>query len=278
MSTSASDKASFSNLSFLGRTVSTEDVWRFYKLAAAESDQAGYSGEQLKRLLDPVSGMGRIESKTEYFKDNYCRQVGDAVRRIFALSNRPRILDVCAGTGTQSILFALLGADVVSLDYHQGQLDTLRARVEFYAKNTGRSLSIAAETADVKSADFTRFGSFDAVYSHIGVGRLLTAEEIFDKIGSRIRAGGLLLLKNGNPDCFWLSAAGRTPADSSRARYRKAAARHGFEILATNGTAGLPRPLWSFGAASKLASRTLENFLPFQINIAYVFRKAGEGP
>lgn len=269
----ASRAASFSNMPFLGPTMSTEDVWHFYELAAAEAVQADYTPGQRKHLLDPVSGMGRIQSKAGYFKDNYCRQVSAAVLSIFALGSRPRILDVCAGTGTQSILFALLGAEVVSLDYHDGQIDALKARVDFYTRMTGRHLALVTEKADVKMFDFSRLETFDAIYSHIGVGRLLSAEEIFEKMGPHIRPGGLLLLKNGNPDCLWLSAMGRTPSDSSRVRYRKAAEEHGFEMLGADGTAGLPRPLWLFGAASRLISRVLERLLPFQINIAYTFRK-----
>lgn len=262
---------------YLRRPISeltADDMWAFYQVTHEEVAHPAYSELHRRRLLDYKSGMGPMLSREAYFKQNYCAPLRNAVAAIFSRFPNPRILDVCCGTGTQSILFALLGGTVVGLDYHGGQLETFRQRLAFYREKFQVELPIDTFNADAKSVDFPSFGVFDAVYSHIGIGRLETAEAIFRRLGRVLRPGGLLILKNGNPQCLWLRAVGRASCDDRRGEYLRCAKANGFEVIRATGTAGLPRPLWRFGTVSRALDGVFRPFTQLQLSIEYIFRKA----
>lgn len=262
----------------LVESITEDDILAFYCLVGEELQSGGYNSAQREALLDDTCGLGRLFSDETYFKENYCRPFSRAVAHIFGVSKAPRILDLCCGTGTQSLFFAFMGASVEAVDYDSAQLSALQRRVGFYQNETGVHLPIAVQQADATTIDLASLGSFDAIYSHIGIGGLDRAERIFSRAASALRPGGLLVLKNGNPDCVWLRLRGRQPRDSRRSEYLTEAPAHGFRAVSVQGTAGLPRQAWRPVILGRLVSRLLSLFLPFQLSINYVFERLPDEP
>lgn len=264
----------------IGFPASPEDlrpdhIWDFYQRAEQERVEGGYGEDELRHLFDYVSGVGTMRSNKAYFMRNYCEPLCNAVKDIFGTGASPRILDVCCGTGTQALMFAILGGRVVGLDYNEGQLATLRTRKAYYEGRTGLDLDIEIVQASVFDFDFASLGTFDAAYSHIGVGRLLSAEEIFDRIGATLRPSGVLALKNGNPQCLWLRVFGRAQKDSPRRRYIAAARERGYAVERAAGPTALPKKLWAIPAAARGFDAVFGGVLPLQMSLAYTFRKPG---
>lgn len=184
------------------------------------------------------------------------------------------MLDVCCGSGTQSLLFAFLGASVVGVDNSHEQLELFGKRIRYYETHSGKTLNIRLIKADVTIHDFQQLAKFDTIYSYIGIGQLQCAETVFEKFCGLLNSGGLLILKNGNPECKWLSFFGKPPPDSTRNEYRTVAAKYGFDVIRAEGTAGLPRQFWGITPFSLRLSRALSRFLAFQLSISYTFQKA----
>ena len=103
-------------------------------------------------------------AKATCFRAHFARPMAIALRHLFGTgSPRPRILDLGCGMGTQSLLFALLGAEVLGVDLDGGALETLGARMLFYEQKCGRPLAIERFEADTFSFDYQAHGPFDGI-------------------------------------------------------------------------------------------------------------------
>jgi SAM-dependent methyltransferase len=253
--------------------LSIRNIWKFYCNIHLECDFCRFSSEEKEKVFDYYCGFGNISSRFAYYKQAYCRPLYRAIREIFSRSREPRILDVCCGVGTQAILFSLLGASVVGLDYDDAQLQIMRKRIDVYDQYLSSRLDILLHIGDVHTQDFSQFGAFDVIYSHCGVGHLLAADDVFLRVSQCLRPGGLVVLKDGNPQCLWLRAVNRRASCTSRDEYLSSAQNHGFMPLLVRGTTGVPRPLWLLGEATRLPDAVLRRFLPFDMQIEYIFEK-----
>ena len=69
----------------------------------------------------------------------------EAIRR----SERPVVFDAGCGFGSESYLFAALGAEVVAVDAEEEKIEIARARQPYFEELFGRRLTIRFETADL---------------------------------------------------------------------------------------------------------------------------------
>lgn len=253
--------------------LSVDDVWDFYQNVYLERMLGNFSETEGEKVFDYKSGLGNMSSRCAYYRQAYCRQLHRAVRTIFGRHEHPRVLDVCCGTGSQALLFALLGAFVVGIDHDPGQLQAMRKRIEFYAQQFPGRVNIVTKQADVRSQPLVAFGMFDVVYSHMGIGRLLPADEVFRRASDCLGPGGLVVLKNQNPQCAWLRPVGIHPPDSPRREYLRCADRYGFKPLVAHGTTAIPRPLWLLGDVTRFVDAALKALVVLQISIEYIFEK-----
>lgn len=257
--------------------VSADDCWAFYCNSYAEHRFPELDSADIERLFDFKCGVGQMPGRHGYFQHAYCRLLASAATVIFRASARPRILDICCGTGTQAIFFALLGAEVVGIDFDSGQIALAKKRAAAYADLLGVPLAFEAAVEDVLALDFGTLGTFDAVYSHGGICGLMGAEDVFRRLQVLLKPGGIAVLRAGNPSCLWLSLLGRRPRDSSYPDFLAAARKAGFELRSVLGTSGIPRPLWLGGEAMLAADRLMRRLRPFQINLQYCFVKSPRG-
>lgn len=250
------------------RDVSVDDVYHFMNNLQHEKIAAGYGPEHVQRMFSMSKGAGRLWAE-DYYKQTICRPLQRATRAIFERFASPRIMDVACGNGTQAILFALFGAEVFGFDIDAGQIDSLRERVSYYSRVAGRELPVEAQVANVLETDARQFGTFDVVFSWGGLGRILSADKNFETFGPALKPGGLLILHNANPHCLWYDLA-RVPVSgrdkSSLSEYRAAAAKHGFRILAGDGTTALPQQFWKAKALATWPDGFLRNVGKLQMH------------
>ncbi len=253
--------------------LSLDDVWDFCRNVHLERRLCGLLPDEEARLFDVKCGFGNLGARFAYYRQMYCRPLLRSVRAVFGRFENPRILDAGCGTGTQAILFGLLGASVVAVDRDEGQLRTMRKRVAYYEKVFRDRPAVWIEQADLCSCDFSRWAPLDAVYSHLAIGHVLSAEETFRRLAPWIVPGGLLIMKNSNPRCLWLRAAGVKPDTPSRREYLRSARQHGFAPLVARGATGIPRPLWVLGDLLRIPDAFLRRLGAFQVNIEYIFER-----
>jgi SAM-dependent methyltransferase len=255
----------------VGARLSLHDIWGFYQNVYAEAAEGLYDAGDHARVFDYFCGFGNMAANPNYYRRHFCAPLQRATASIFRDGGHPRVLDLCCGVGTQSILFALLGAQVVAVDVDADELATMRKRIGYYEQRSGRTLDIVVRQADLRQAGLADFGAFDSVYSHFGIDQLRTAEEIFSEASRSLRPTGTVLLKAMNPQCIWYGR-NRPPVDP-RGSYLDAARRHGFEPEIACGT-GLPRPFWRSVAVGQGLSQALGKVAAFNGAMEYAFRRS----
>jgi SAM-dependent methyltransferase len=227
----------------IGATIPLDDVGRFTDNVLVEAEIAGYPAPLREALLDHKQGCGVARTDPAYWRRAYAEPLARAVHRVFAdRPNNPTVLDIGAGTGTQSLLCAVLGARVTAVDLDATQLDTLRARISLYEQIVGAPLSIDVVAGD--ACDLEMIGPFDALYSHAAWSALLRPDDLFSTAARLQRAGGVLILKATNPRSVWARLARASVPDAPADAFRAAAQRHGYDVVDIRGTTSLPRAAW----------------------------------
>jgi SAM-dependent methyltransferase len=256
--------------------ISTESVWKFYKNIFTEIKHCAFSEKELEKIFDYHAGFGNIAARHFehlYYKQQFCSPLSREVKRAFNSFKKPIVLDLCCGVGMQSILFALLGATkVVAVDIDKLKLSAFRKRLDYYNSLLTKPLEIEILEADVLQQCLSKYGKFDVVYSHFGIGYLLPAEKIFEKLGVCVNSGGLILLEQANPE-YILSIFLRKIPVSPRKDFIRHAARFGFEVFSLRGLASFPRPLWRIGGLMKHLDEVVCHISPLNIGLEYAFKK-----
>jgi len=250
---------------------SVDDIWRFYRNAYLEPDLFGLQEADVARLFDYYCGYGNLDRNPAYFRHQFCVPMRRAIEAAFAPTARPRLLDLCCGVGTPSLLFALLGATVTAVDFDLGQLATLKRRIAGYAEAIGRGLHIDLRQTDLKSTPFADFGRFDVIYSHFGVDQLDNADGILRRAADALRPGGRLILKAMNPQGLWSLAPGSRPPVDPCGAFLQAARAHGFQVVRAGGT-GLPRAVWNVPRLAAAVSARLAQTMSLNTAIEYIFQ------
>jgi 2-polyprenyl-3-methyl-5-hydroxy-6-metoxy-1,4-benzoquinol methylase len=193
---------------------------------------------------------------------------------MFGRWKSPRVLDIGCGTGGQAILFAASGASVVGLDLDELQISTARKRIEYFEQCT-RKLDIRIETADVTQCDFASYGQFDVAYSHGCIARYVRAEEVFKRLRPALSPGGLVIMKNQNPNSLAMRAMRMGGDLSNREDFLRAAKDCGFRSVVVSGTTAVPRKLWFAGEGTHVVDWFLRWIKPLQIHLELIFEKTG---
>lgn len=150
---------------------------------------------------NPLTGMER-QVFNEYYT-NYLRQFSPYVQHHFAAQTseitaairartRPRLLEVGAGCGTESLWFALLGADVTAVDLVAERLAVARARRDWLQQHLVRKLS--AEFLEVSLFDFDTPRGFDLIWLEQTFHHLEPREQVYDKLFSLLDPNGTLFI------------------------------------------------------------------------------------
>ena len=233
------------------------DIHAYYDNLRSELVAIDFPTAEKGAVTDSVCGTGRLFESREYFHNAYALPLSRAINLIFTPTRLPRLLDLCCGTGVQSILFAELGAQVTAVDNDAGRLSVANKRLHYYRTALARRLDLEFVERDVVESGLRGLGQFDAIYSHFGIGSIYGPDQLFNTSKSILAQDGVLVLKAGNPRHLVRRVRGKSLPDSSIAEYRAAAHRHGFRVLLTRGSTVSPRHFRRFCALA----RPLDNAL-----------------
>ncbi len=110
-------------------------------------------------MFDAIAG--RYDLMNDILSMGQVRLWRQRVKRILAPLPGERVLDLAAGTGTSSVVFASAGADCVACDFSLGMLMAGKARLASASARTGTSDSTSARTSTSDSTS-ARTGTSDS--------------------------------------------------------------------------------------------------------------------
>jgi SAM-dependent methyltransferase len=238
----------------------TEDhVSSFYDNVEHEVTSGILTAPQRDRVVGYYRRAGLLRTwRRPFFRHHFARTLAASAR---LLLSRPgaQILDLGCGFGTQTLLFALLGAEVVALDNDSDALDVVRRRVSLYERCSGRRLAVTAVHADATTFDFTSLAPLDGVHAMFAFNRMPRGDSVLRGLSCAMGASSRIALLDTN----WLSWRGRVigfdgPERWSPPRLAQALECEGFRILSHTGGFSLPPAAWVLGpfqGATALDSR-----------------------
>ena len=122
---------------------------------------------EVAAMFDALAG--RYDLMNDILSMGQVRLWRRRVQRILQAGPGDRVLDLAAGTGTSSVVFARSGADVVACDFSLGMLQAGQARLlkkdPFQDKTRGRVSFAAGDALHLPFKD----GAFDAVTISFGL-------------------------------------------------------------------------------------------------------------
>jgi SAM-dependent methyltransferase len=184
-------------------------IARFFALVRAEIrryDPAGRTSAELRRYLRPQFGPGGELSPLGVA--GYSARLRPAVQAVLSGPPGLRILDAGSGFGTESLLFAWLGARVTSVELIRERHEIARGRPEVFRGAGDPPLRV-----DFVHANILRFlqtaPAFDLIWAMEAISHIYPPERFLALARGRLAPGGVLAVSDPNRanPVAWLRAA-----------------------------------------------------------------------
>ena len=228
-----------------------ESLWRWFQNIANEIPLLSLSDDERRLFEGYYRAAGLLKGwRRPFFRHHYALPLLLAVVEFFKTAKRPRILDLGCGTGTQSLLFALLGADVVAVDMDESALDVFRKRKALYEYRSGRSLRISILSGNIFELNLHSVGPFSAVYSLFAFNMMQPARELLRRLEPHLTKQALFAIQDGNRGHFFNRFFRRRFA--SRDELRAGLSAVGFASVCHIGGYAIPPVFWHLISARLL--------------------------
>lgn len=223
----------------------TGDIIRWYNNIKHEIKTLSLPEELKKKYHEYYREAGLLNNifKYRFFHHHYSRLLYIVIKHIINMVPNCRILDLGCGTGTQALLFALLGAEVVGIDLDKEALQILEIRRKYYESKIGKSLKVTSHCVDAFKTDFGLYKPFDVVYSLFAFNMMQPSGKLLDILCQHLNPGALLFIQDGNKN-MWFNKLFRPRPVLSRSELKNVLVNRGFVNIEALGGYAIPPPLW----------------------------------
>jgi 2-polyprenyl-3-methyl-5-hydroxy-6-metoxy-1,4-benzoquinol methylase len=180
------------------RLAADASVAEFFGLVRDELrryDPAGRTSAELRRYLSPQFGPGGEPSPLGVA--GYSARVRPLVEVLSSAPAGLRILDAGSGYGTESLLFAWLGADVTAVELVRERHDLARIRGQAFPSRAGVPFRV-----EFVNANILRFlegaRTFDVIWTMEAISHIYPPERFLALARERLAPGGILAVSDPN--------------------------------------------------------------------------------
>ncbi len=234
-----------------GDTLTQYDIESWYHNINLELADVQLTIDQRDAFRGYYQEAGLVDrpAKQRFFLHHFGVPLSASVDHLVTTANvplgaAPVILDLGCGTGSQSLLFALLGASVSAVDMDSLVLGVLKKRKAFYEELAGRSLAINIVEEDAFSFCSQAEGLFDGVYSLFAFNTMQPSRELIAGLSRSMKNGGRLAIQDGNPTA-WLNRLFRRRDVLSPLQMSEELSHHGWQEAYQAGCTSVPYPVWN---------------------------------
>jgi len=130
-----------------------------------------------------------------YMQHHFSEQTREITEAI-GKSTSPRLLEVGAGCGTESLWFSILGAHVTAIDLAEDRLGVARARKAWLQENSDLGLHVEFKESSI--FDFRPQQNFDLIWMEQTFHHLEPRERVYTKLFELLKPGGTLVISEAN--------------------------------------------------------------------------------
>jgi len=129
-----------------------------------------------------------------YIKKYYSKQTEDFLQLISKI-NRPRALEVGCGCGTESLWFAMAGAEVLGVDLSDARLAVARERSDYLKRN---SFNINVIFQNLNLFDIKPDKEFDVIWMEQAFHHIEPRADVPGKLFELLKPGGYVVISEAN--------------------------------------------------------------------------------
>ncbi len=183
---------------------------RFLENLDIEIESQTFDDTEREKLIDVMARSLFDPAKRQLYLHRFSGLLGTAVSAMFATKLRPRVVDLGCGSGTVSLLFALLGAEVLALDMDPDLIRACRKRQALYEQYAS-PLGVHFECCDILSRSFASDSRFDGIYSLFAFNLMQPTQALICKLVPSLAPGGKLVVSDGNRESIYNQLFQRRP-------------------------------------------------------------------
>ncbi len=185
---------------FLPQSVETlkkGDILKYLQNLEIEIDQGLFTRSELLLLQDALYGKFLDKSRRPFFLYHFLPLWVNSVQTLFSESANPTVIELGCGTGTSSLLFAMLGAKVIGIEMNADLVVICNKRKEFYKNHVG-NLNVEFYQANTFEFPFEEHAPVDAFFSLFAFNLMKPADILLDRIIPALKRGGQIMIIDGN--------------------------------------------------------------------------------
>jgi len=263
------------------RTFCAADFDRHFKNAILEWEQVAFTEDERERLSKMMLEKYLDAKARTFFAYHFSPLVQHAVRELFADNAHPHILELGCGSGSLSLLFALLGAKVTSVDMDDVLVGACRKRQAFYEQQFGK-LDLEFHFANTFEFDYQKLGGVDAIYSLFAFNMMQPTTGLLPRIIPALRPGGKFMISDGNRLNLY-NRFMRKRNVLTKSQMAAALKQNGCNVVTSHYQCCIPpalmrnRALFSVAGTGESVARALGLLRWFGLSYTIVARKTGTG-
>lgn len=227
--------------------INQETIAFWFRNLLIEIEDGGYNETQIAMLKDPKNYYGKYLNKNTrpFFLRHFSGPIAEAINFLFEFGKSPRIMDFGCGCGSQSLLFAMLGAEVIGFDISREAIATCEARKQFYEERSGKRLNFTPVCGDIFDIKLEHLGPFNALYSLSAFNMMQPSGRLISKISKVMNDDARLAIQDGNR-LSWVGRFFRKRRVLSPPELATELNKNGWKVVSQKGCISIPPIFWSF--------------------------------
>jgi SAM-dependent methyltransferase len=245
----------------LDSTIDTTAMEQWYGNIESELAAGFLTEREADHFKDYYVEAGLLRNwRKPFFMHHYANTFTFAVQFLLPKSDKQRvILDLGCGSGTQSLIFAMLGAHVVGIDMDETALVILKKRQTIYEGILGRKLKIEIHCGNIFDIDLAALGPFDGVYSMFAFNMMQPTLPLLDRLLPSLAPHGSFVVLDGNNQSWLAKIPGRRRNVLSPKALEVAFKQRDFKTARICGAVSIPPLFWA--VLPKRLARGLDRLL-----------------
>lgn len=242
-----------------------------------------YAEAELRMIGDDNFYYGRVlrEETRAYAIESIVWNIARAIRYLELDGSRPdrRVVDLGAGLGMESIIFAALGAQVLAIDLNGAAIELAAKRASYFERLWSRPLRIEFQQGNFATMDLdSRDGQYNCLFSMSAFSHIPPLDGTVGRATRLLDGRGRAFVWDINPG--WLYLRPLRPSQRhlpTPGEVRRSFARAGFVVDAVSGGTALPSMFWRSSAlrpVAALVNRAARRWVGLSINFVLAARQA----
>lgn len=174
-----------------------DDIFRYLQNLEFEIDQGLFTQNELLLLQDALYGKFLDSSRRPFFLYHFLPLWVNSVQTLFRESANPTVIELGCGTGTSSLLFAMLGAKIIGIEMNANLVGICNKRKQFYERHVG-DLNAEFYQANTFEFPFEVHAPMDAFFSLFAFNLMKPADALLARLIPSLKQGGKLVIIDGN--------------------------------------------------------------------------------